>query len=322
MKVLVVEDNKPVQMVISAIIRGMNHEVITCESGEEALQHFKVEEIDLILMDVEMPGIDGFETTRRVRKLGGSQWIPIIFLSANSEESYLAEGIDAGGDDYLVKPVKPVVLQAKIRAMERISKMRLDLKIANEELAIANEELERISYLDGLTSTMNRRGFDRHLQLEWKRACRDNSPLGLLMIDIDQFKNYNDTYGHLAGDDCLRTVAEVLRSCLLRPADLLARYGGEEFVVLLPDTDADGALEVADRMRTAVYAKQIRHESAFEHPHVSISIGVNSTSICPTQRVLELLNCTDEALYNAKHSGRNCCVVYSDAIISPQQKKA
>lgn len=320
MKVLVVEDNKPVQMVISSIIKGMNHVVIACESGENALEQFKDVDVDLILMDVEMPGIDGFETTRRIRQMV-SEWIPIIFLSANSEESYLAEGIDAGGDDYLVKPVKPVVLQAKIRAMERISIMRKDLKIANEELAIANEELERISYMDGLTSTMNRRGFDRHLQLEWKRACRDNNHLGLLMIDIDQFKKYNDTYGHLAGDDCLRNVADVLRSCLLRPADLLARYGGEEFVVLLPDTDAQGAKEVADRMRNAVYAKRIEHKSASEHQFVSISIGINSTNICSTKRVLELLNCTDEALYNAKHAGRNCCVTYSEDL-APQQKKA
>jgi diguanylate cyclase (GGDEF)-like protein len=310
MKVLVVEDNKPISLVICRIISSMGHDVVTVENGEDAVHTFMGEEIDLILMDVEMPGIDGFETTRRIRALIPDQWIPIIFLSANSEESYLAKGIDAGGDDYLVKPVKPVVLKAKIRAMERIAQMRNALKIANEDLAKANEELERLSCSDGLTAAVNRRGFDQQFQLEWKRATRSEIELAILMIDIDQFKKYNDRYGHLEGDDCLRTVARTIQSCLLRPADMLARYGGEEFVVLLPDTSSAGALEVAERMREAVFSLKIKHESCDLYPYVSISIGVNATDICPTIHANQFLNAADKALYTAKQAGRNCCMVY------------
>ena len=314
MKVLVVEDSKPVQMVICHIIRGMNHVVITAESGEEALKQVRDQEVDLILMDVEMPGINGFETTRRVRELGGDQWIPIIFLSANSEESYLAQGIDAGGDDYLVKPVKPVVLQAKIRAMERIAQMRNDLKLANADLAHANEELERLSCLDGLTSVVNRRGFDKRFDSEWKRAKRENKPFSLLMIDIDNFKTYNDTHGHLAGDDCLRVVAKKLQDSLLRPGDLLARYGGEEFVVLLPDTNTKGAYDVASRMRQAVYAAKIEHKATnVEGNRVSVSVGINCSEIMNYQHSVEFLNYADYALYQAKSMGRNRCITFDPA---------
>ncbi|MDX1694935.1 MAG: diguanylate cyclase [Ketobacteraceae bacterium] len=302
MKVLVVEDNDPVRLVISKVIRSMGHEVITATNGENAIEAYRAQTVDLILMDVEMPGIDGFEATRRIRKIGGDQWIPIIFLSANAEESYLSTGIDAGGDDYLVKPVKPVVLQAKIRAMARIAKMR-------DELFRANEELERLSFMDGLTSVVNRRGFDKQFDREWRRARRENKDLAVAMIDIDKFKQFNDAYGHLAGDDCLKSVARVLENSIYRGGDMVARYGGEEFVVLLPGTPIEGALDVGERLRSAIEAANI-HAPHAEHEQVTISVGVNSTSVFAYEAKGDLLNGADQALYKAKRSGRNCCMQY------------
>jgi len=312
MQVLVVEDNKPIQMLICRVIEGMSHTVIAANSGEEALLKYHEADIDLVLMDVEMPGINGFETTRRLRKIGGDQWIPIIFLSANSDEEHLAKGIDAGGDDYLVKPVKPVVLRAKIKAMERIALMRADLSHSNQELERLNVELERLSYLDGLTGVLNRRAFDKRFNQEWKLFNRENRPLCVVLIDIDHFKNYNDHYGHLAGDDCLRTVAEALSETVRRPVDLIARYGGEEFVALLPNTDVLGGYNVALALLGAVADKNIEHAATtVPSGKVSVSIGLNCIETADPMGSEQFLKYADEALYQAKTNGRNRVEVYN-----------
>lgn len=311
MKVLVIEDSKPNSLIICAVIRGMKHEPIPVASGEDAIEIFQKQSFDLILMDVEMPGIDGFETTRRLRSLMGDLWIPIIFLSANDDESHIAEGINAGGDDYLTKPVKPIIVQSKIRAMARISGMRNELSKANEKLYHANEELERLSYLDGLTGVMNRRGFEKNYLMEWRRSQRENTPLGVLMIDIDEFKKYNDGYGHLNGDDCLKKVAETLNNTVRRPGDIVARYGGEEFIILLPNTDLEGAHYVASHLVENVRALKIAHLYATHNHMVTISVGISGTELLTKPFSDEiLLESADKALYAAKDSGRNKCVVY------------
>ncbi|PCJ47759.1 MAG: diguanylate cyclase response regulator [Moraxellaceae bacterium] len=316
MKVLVVEDNKTVSMIASRIINSMGHEAILATDGEQALALFKGDRYDLVLMDVELPGLDGFETTRRIRQLAPDSWFPIIFISGNTEDTYLATGIEAGGDDYLSKPVKPVVLKAKINAMARIAQMQEQLSATNKNLEVANEELQRLSCLDGLTSVVNRRGFDKQFKVEWGRCLRESTPLSVMMIDIDQFKGFNDNYGHLAGDDCLRIVAQTLGNQLLRPGDLIARYGGEEFAVLLPLTDLKGAQDVVDNMFDALNKANVPYPDSTVCDRVTISIGV----FCTTQLALDfdktdklmLVQHADEALYVAKHSGRNQAVIYSD----------
>jgi diguanylate cyclase (GGDEF)-like protein len=314
MKVLVVEDNKPISMVVCHIIRGMGHEAVHAEDGETALQLFGKDTYDLILMDVEMPGIDGYATTRRIRELSGDNWFPIIFLSANTKDTYLATGIEAGGDDYLSKPVKPMVLKAKINAMSRIAHMQDQLSLANHNLARANEELQRLSCLDGLTSVVNRRGFERQFEVEWRRCLRESMRMSVMMIDIDQFKGFNDNYGHLAGDDCLRCVAQAIKSQLLRPGDLIARYGGEEFILLLPCTDIEGAQDVANRIQEALFKANICYPDSHVSDRVTISIGIFCTDQLPTgfdrDNKSVLLRSADDALYVAKESGRNRWVVY------------
>ncbi|HET8706978.1 MAG TPA: diguanylate cyclase, partial [Pseudomonadales bacterium] len=214
-------------------------------------------------------------------------------------------------DDYLTKPVKPIIVQSKIRAMARIAGMRNELSKANEKLCQANVELERLSYLDGLTGVVNRRGFEKTFLTEWRRSQRENTPLAVVMIDIDEFKKYNDGYGHLQGDDCLKKVAETLNNTVRRPGDIVARYGGEEFVILLPNTDLEGAVYVVSHLVENVRALKIAHLYAANNHKVTISAGISSTELMSKPYSDEdLLESADKALYIAKESGRNRFVVY------------
>lgn len=189
MKILLVEDSATLRHAMSHFVRTAGHEPVIAKSGEEALQIIEQTAVDLIIMDVEMPGLDGFETTRLIREWLGDHWIPIIFVTGMSEDESLEEGIDAGGDDYLVKPVSQMIISAKIRAMERITDMR-------NQLATLNRELKVLSQRDGLTHLYNRRTFEELAEKQWKIATRNKAPLAVLLLDIDHFKQYNDYYGH------------------------------------------------------------------------------------------------------------------------------
>ena len=312
MNILLVEDSLPVSIIIRSIAKSAGHEIIHAEDGETALDIFPRNQFDLVLMDVEMPGIDGYETTRRLRTILGDVWIPIIFLSGNTDEHYLAQGIEAGGDDYLSKPVKPRVLKAKINAMARISSIQDQLGKANHDLSIANEELQRLSCLDGLTSVVNRRGFDMQFSVEWRRCLRDMTALCVMMIDVDNFKPFNDHYGHLAGDDCLRNIAQAIKSELLRPGDIIARFGGEEFVVLLPCTEIEGAIDVANRIMQALEKANIAYPDGIVADRSTISMGICcSDQLTKEDESNRLLEFADAALYEAKSKGRNQYCVYT-----------
>ncbi len=298
MKVLIVEDDRAVMMLTSAYIRSFGHEIETAVSGEEALEKFDPNHIDMVLMDYMLPGINGFETTMRLREIYEDEWFPIIFLTSAHEDEHLSQGLAAGGDDYLYKPVTPVVLEAKLKAMQRIVSMQ-------QELLSVNKQLEQLSVMDGLTQIYNRRGFDRAMESEWKRMQRDKNQLTLLLIDVDYFKKFNDHYGHQAGDDCLIQIAKALDEQLYRPADITARYGGEEFAVLLPGTDTAGAEEVAKRILQVVHAMAIPHEKSDVADHVTISIGVASSDQNLNDSIENLIKSTDKTLYQAKRDGRN-----------------
>ncbi len=299
MNILLVEDSPTLRDAHCIYIRNGGHTPIIAESGEEALQMMENTSFDLVIMDVKMPGLDGFETTRLMRELLGDYWIPIIFVTGKREDESLLKGIEAGGDDYLIKPVSPVILQAKISAMERIIEMR-------NQLNALNAELETLSQKDSLTHIYNRRYFDEFSRQQWLVASRKQQSIAVLMIDIDHFKLFNDYYGHQAGDDCLVKVATTLEHALHRSSDILARYGGEEFIIVLPDTDAKGAILVAETICIAVEDLQIEHKASTTCETITISIGV-ATATCTNGRNLEdLIHCADKALYNSKHNGRNC----------------
>lgn len=298
MKILLVEDSATLRFAMRNYIIDAGHEPLLARSGEEALQLLENTPVDMIIMDVEMPGLNGFETTRLIREWLAGHWIPIIFVTGLNEDENYREGIEAGGDDYLIKPVSFMIIKAKIRAMERIAEMR-------DQLNQLNAELEALSQLDSLTQIYNRRTFNELAQQQWALAKRHQQPISALMLDVDHFKLFNDHYGHPAGDSCLKKVTHAIKSCLHRSSDLLGRYGGEEFIVLLPETDAKGAMRVAQAISEALENIQIRHDVSPSSTYVTASIG-GATCLRTTGHDLEeLIKNADRALYKAKRAGRN-----------------
>lgn len=302
MNILLVEDSATLRHAMSQYIASAGHIPVLARSGEEALQMLEDTVIDMVIMDVEMPGLNGFETTRLIREWLGDRWIPIIFVTGLNDDENYREGIEAGGDDYLIKPVSAIIIQAKIRAMERITSMR-------DQLNRLNLELAALSQMDSLTHTFNRRTFTEKAQQQWLVSARQQSPLGALMIDVDHFKLYNDHYGHPAGDDCLVKITDAIKSCLHRPGDLLARYGGEEFVVLLPDTDHTGIKTVAAAIVEKVQQLQLKHEASPTLPIATVSIGASSCERTAGFSLSQLIREADKALYLAKRNGRNQQVI-------------
>lgn len=302
MKILLVEDSATLRHAMTHYITDAGHTPLIARSGEEALQLLEGTPVDMIIMDVEMPGLNGFETTRLIREWLGGHWIPIIFVTGRNEDESYREGIEAGGDDYLIKPVSSMIIKAKIRAMERIAEMR-------DQLNHLNAELETLSQLDSLTQIFNRRTFNEKAAQQWLVATRQQQPVSALMIDVDYFKLFNDHYGHPAGDVCLQKITHAIASCLHRPLDLLGRYGGEEFIVFLPDTDSLGAFRVAGAINKAVESLGLLHEMSSASQFVTVSIGGATCARTHGHNLEELIKSADRALYKAKRSGRNRALV-------------
>lgn len=310
MRILFADDSRTLRTALSDQMRSMGHEVIEALEGRQAVELYRKSDPDLVVLDVDMPLMNGYETARQMRALAGDHgWIPIIFLSGNVQDNDVAMGIEAGGDDYLTKPVSATVLRAKINAMQRITDMRKRLVDVTRELAQMNANLREQSSQDGLTGIPNRRSFDAAFEQEWNHAVRSGKPMALILGDVDHFKRYNDTYGHQRGDECLRLVATALRQAARRKVDVVARYGGEEFAMLLPDTPAVSALLVASRVLEAVRGLRLPHETSPTSGHVTMSLGVCATVPQNDQRREDLVHAADQALYDAKSKGRNQAVL-------------
>ncbi len=289
----------------------MGHSVVEAGNGEQGVRNYQSDRPGLVLIDVVMPVMDGYEAAQRMRQSSQEEWVPIIFLSSKEADQDLDKAIEAGGDDYLVKPVSFVVLNAKIRALHRIETMRNRLLEVSHELATANRELQKLSRQDGLTGIANRRYFDSYLQNELRRAARDHCPVSLILSDVDYFKSFNDCYGHHAGDGCLKQVAAALSSVGRRPADLAARYGGEEFAMILPSTAVDGAIDVAKSVSRVVAGLAITHTRSEVGQTVTLSQGI--VSIVPEKNTTpeDLILRADQALYRAKELGRDRYIVFA-----------
>lgn len=294
--ILVIEDSIPTRKVLVGVVEHIGYSPLQAGSGEEGVELFKTQEVDLVVLDVQLPGIDGFETCRRLRESRKDDWLPVIYLSATHSDDYIVEGLEAGGDAYISKPVNPKVLEAILKAMGRIADMK-------KQLARANKELMKMANYDGLTQILNRRGFDEVFDRYWRQSKRDQSHIALILLDIDFFKNYNDTYGHMQGDECLKCVAEAIEGSLMRPIDVAARYGGEEFAVVLPGTGIEGAMTVADRMLDSVRSLKISHANSPANRYVTVSIGVALSSGMTS--MTQLMDKADKALYESKNNGRN-----------------
>jgi diguanylate cyclase (GGDEF)-like protein len=309
MKILLVEDTRTLAAVMAARLTSFGFEVAVAENGQVALEMFAEHAPDLVLMDIEMPVMNGFEATNRIRTFEATRewaWTPILFLTASDTQDNLVTAIEAGGDDFLSKIVPEPVLYAKMKAMTRIAGLR-------QRLAAANRQLEAQANQDGLTGLYNRRAMDHRVDLTWGAAIDSGTPFGLLMLDIDNFKKYNDGYGHQAGDVCLRAVAQaidaVVRQAMTNnavPDAFAARYGGEEFAVVVPGASQATLQSLGRAINDAVSDLGILHQTNANYGRVTVSIG--AAHAAPAQgSIATLFRAADEALYRAKEKGRNRC---------------
>jgi diguanylate cyclase (GGDEF)-like protein len=288
--VLVIDDT-PANIDLLTYILQDEAGILSATKGSDGLALAIDTQPDLILLDVLMPGMDGYEVCALLKADARTRSIPVIFISAMSQEGDEAKGLEAGAIDYIAKPFNSTIVRMRVRNHLELKRYR--------------DRLESLSLTDGLTGIANRRRFDEFFDREWRRAARNRAPLALILMDIDLFKAFNDAYGHPAGDDCLRRLAGALVESTHRPADLVARYGGEEFIAVLPDTTAEGARRVAEQIRRRVTELAIPHEHSAGGGFVTFSFGVASVVPQPGHPATELLERTDRFLYEAKQSGRN-----------------
>ncbi|MBC2695897.1 MAG: response regulator [Desulfobacteraceae bacterium] len=290
-RILIVDDERYNIKVLTDFLRK-DHKIMVAKTGEQALKAAQgPNPPDLILLDIMMPGIDGYEVCKRLKADSRTMHIPVIFVTAMDASDDEAKGFELGAVDYITKPFKPVIVKARIRTHIQL-KLKTDL-------------LDRMASIDSLTKIPNRRTFDVTLEKEMRRAARNGSVLSLILMDIDFFKKYNDRYGHVAGDACLRRVAKAVEGVLKRASDCAARYGGEEFAMILPGTNMESAVHIAEEVRRAVAALNIQHADSDVAEHVSISLGVATVSADQTMSPLELIEAADASLYKAKQNGRN-----------------
>lgn len=294
--VLIVDDAPTNLSILTQSLRT-EFDVHIATGGREALRLIDEIPPDLVLLDILMPEMDGHEVCRRLKSNPATSNIPVIFLTAKGDVADETLGLAIGAVDYIVKPVNIPIVQARVRT--------------HVELKRRGDRLETLSLCDGLTGIANRRRFDDALSRAWRKSMRSNTPISLVMSDIDYFKAYNDTYGHLAGDECLKSVARVLAGSLKRPGDMAARFGGEEFTVILEETSLSGASHVAECMRQGVANLNLKHRASTAAPVVTISLGVATGLPRPGQSVDALLRLADYKLYEAKQAGRNRIMVGS-----------
>lgn len=319
MAIVIVDDTIFSLEVIKAFLITTGYsDIITVKSARELYKLVDgysdrgIVEVDLILMDIIMPEVDGIEACRSVKKREWLADVPVIMVTATTEKEDLQRAFSAGAMDFIKKPLDRIELLARVRSALRLKhetarrKAReTELLEVTRQLQAANERLQNLSLLDGLTGIANRRHFDQEFLQESRRAKRENTSLSFIMLDIDYFKAFNDTYGHLKGDDCLKTVAATLKKTLRRPGDFPARYGGEEFTVVLPNTDEVGAAIIAEELRDGIEKASIEHINSLCADHVTVSLGVVTRFPGQADSPDDLILAADKALYRSKHEGRN-----------------
>lgn len=318
--ILIVDDRAENILVLENLLDGPDRKIVKATSGNEALEKLIDHDFALVILDVQMPDMDGFEVATHMRKSEKARNVPIVFVTALSkEQKFIFKGYEVGAVDYLFKPIEPSILTSKVnvfldlhRQKRMLEEQARELKVKVDELSEARKQLEKVNKVledlssqDGLTGLLNRRRFEEIADSEWRRAMRLKTTVALIMADIDCFKSYNDRYGHLAGDTCLKKVAMVMSENLRRAGDHLARFGGEEFVIILSNIDKEGALAVAERIRESIEELGIPHEDSPVSDHVTVSLGVASVVPHHGSSYSLLINSADKAMYSAKQAGRN-----------------
>jgi diguanylate cyclase (GGDEF)-like protein len=305
--ILIVDDNPTNLSVLSHALKTAGYKVRVAVDGESAIAQVEEEPPELILLDVQMPGIDGFETCMRLKTKPNARDIPVIFITAHTDIENKIKGLSVGAVDYITKPFQHEEVLARVKVHLKLRFLTQTVQEQAIALQKANQELHRLANLDGLTEVANRRRFDEYLQQEWRRSARGQQYLSLILCDIDYFKRYNDHYGHQAGDVCLKRVAQAIHNTVRRPGDMVARYGGEEFAIILPNTGPEGALRVAELIRAHIKQLQIPHSESLVTPYVTLSLGISSQVPSPASAVESLVAAADRALYTVKDKHRDSC---------------
>ncbi|MFW5961532.1 MAG: diguanylate cyclase [bacterium] len=326
--ILIVDDDRDMRLLLESYLRKLEVDKIHfTDTAQKTYQLLNIDdlksdpEVDLIILDIILDQENGIEICKKIKKSPAYREVPIIMITAQKESEYLKEAFEAGAMDYIKKPFKKIEFMARVNSAVRLRreiKARIErekelLKLS-KELQKANQKLEKMALVDGLTGISNRRLFDKTLKKELKRARRENTTLSLIMIDIDNFKEYNDTYGHQQGDECLKKVASVLTDNTKRAADFAARYGGEEFAVILPDTAKDGALKIAEDIRKGIIDLKLEHKNSITSKYVTVSLGVSSIKVeaeINQDLINSFIDQSDQALYQAKENGKNQTVYQS-----------
>jgi len=290
-RILVVDDEAANLEVVVAVLAEQDYRVHIASSGQQALDTAAQIYPDLILLDLMMPGIDGLQTCRQLKQIPALHDVPVIFLTAMDDEEHTIKGFEAGAVDYVTKPFNPRILLARVATHLTLLQSR--------------RELAAIAQRDGLTGIGNRRAFDQRIDSEWRRSHRSHSGLGLLMLDVDYFKPYNDNYGHLEGDQVLKRVASIIDNVASRAGDFAARYGGEEFAVLSADSDHQSLQQLAEKLCHQVAAANIPHHHSKAARVLTVSIGGAWRTAAPGQNLASLIKAADRQLYLAKEQGRN-----------------
>ncbi|MBF0319640.1 MAG: diguanylate cyclase [Nitrospirae bacterium] len=323
MAILIVEDSEDISMLMNRYLVKMGHtDIVLSSSAEAAIDIIGLDkgdisinkDIELILMDIGLPGLDGIGACRRIKSNQHYNDIPIIMVTADTSLTSLENAFKAGAIDYITKPVKLIELNARVgsalnlkQEMDKRKAREKELEASTRQLKEANRILTNLSYIDGLTGVANRRYFDKYFEQEWKKAFRGHNFISVIMIDIDNFKQLNDTEGHTAGDECLRLTAGALSDALRRPGDFIARYGGEEFVSVLPNTQLDGAAIIGETMRTNVNDIELVFSKI---KNITVSVGIAGTVPDKSKTLQWLISEADRALYTAKKSGKNQVKVF------------
>jgi two-component system, chemotaxis family, response regulator WspR len=312
-RVLLVDDQAMIgEAVRRSLVNEPGFEFRYCAHPDDALKVAEEFSPTVILQDLVMPGVDGLTLVRRYRESPITQNIPVVVLSTKEDPVVKSEAFAAGASDYLIKLPDRIELIARVRHHSKayIHQVQRDeayraLHESQRKLIETNQELQRLTNVDGLTGLSNRRYFNEFSAPQWKLAIREQSPIGILMIDVDNFKKYNDTYGHLAGDEVLKGVGAAMMKSVSRPTDLPARFGGEEFVVLLPASPLESVKTVGERLRANVEELRIPHVASTVCGHVTVSVGGAVTVPRPDDTLLGLIEMADQALYEAKETGKN-----------------
>jgi two-component system chemotaxis family response regulator WspR len=312
-RVLLVDDQAMIgEAVRRALVTDPGIQFRYCASPDDALRAAEQFNPTVILQDLVMPGVDGLTLVRRYRETSTTQNIPVVLLSTKEDPVIKSEAFAAGASDYLIKLPDRIELIARVRHHSKayIHQVQRDeayraLRESQRRLIETNQELQRLTNMDGLTGLSNRRYFNEFSAPQWKLAIRERAPVGILMVDVDNFKKYNDTYGHLAGDEVLKGVGATMMKSVTRPTDLPARFGGEEFVVLLPASPLESVQTVGERLRNNVQELRIPHVASTVCGHVTVSVGGAVTIPGPDDTLLALIETADQALYEAKRNGKN-----------------